>query len=117
MEKNYPWWVRVSIWGSYKRRTVKWFAVASIVVSILFFASLVYDLTKKETELGTDLGVGMVFFIIFLLYYYSMVWVDRNGNWENIREHWASVGQLLGATAMTIAVYISINVFLERIFS
>lgn len=73
--KNYPWWVKVSLWGLPGRAYGLAFAWVSVLAAIGMCAYLV--------RIGHPLwSAGLLFLAAGLLYWMSVRWVDRHGSWE-----------------------------------
>ena len=73
--EQYPWWVKISLWGLPGRASVLAFAWLSVLASLATCAYLAW--------IGHRLWeVGLIFLVAALLYWRSVRWVDRNGSWE-----------------------------------
>jgi hypothetical protein len=73
--EHYPWWVKVSIWGLPGRGYVLAFAWLSVLAGVATCAYLL--------RVGHRLwSIGLLFLIAALLYWRSVLWVDRNGSWK-----------------------------------
>ena len=70
--RNYPLWVQFGLWGSPNRTTVWiWFWVAVG----LALGSAVYGFWNPR------FFYGLLFLLSALMYWVTIRWVDRNGQW------------------------------------
>jgi len=70
---NYPWWVKVSMWGGLKRTGLWVFVALSIAAAV---ASFVYGFWDQRFYY-----LGPAFLVAALMYWLSIRWVDRYGSW------------------------------------
>ena len=72
---QYPWWVRVSLWGLPRRSAVLGFAWLSVAAAV--------GVSGYAAWVGNPRWYGgMVFLLAAFLYWRAVRWVDRNGSWE-----------------------------------
>jgi hypothetical protein len=70
--EEYPLWVRFGLWGLKGRRSVWAFSWLSIACAT---ASVVYGFWDAR------FFVGSLFVVAALMYWLSIRWVDRHGQW------------------------------------
>jgi hypothetical protein len=71
---EYPWWVKLSMWGVPGRWGLWMFVAISIAVAI---GSVVYGVIWDLRYV-----VGVLFLFSALIYWLSIRWVDRHGSWD-----------------------------------
>jgi hypothetical protein len=72
LREEYPWWVKVSLWGLPNRAAVRVFVWLSVLAAV---ACGVYGFWDGR------FFVGLLFLLAALMYWLSIRWVDRNGSW------------------------------------
>ena len=72
--RDFPWWVKFSMWGV-PGRTGLWAFVALSVA--LAAGCVVYGFWDRR------FFVGILFLLSALMYWQSIRWVDRNGLWSD----------------------------------
>lgn len=76
--EQYPWWVKVGLWGLPNRATVWAFVWLSVLAAV---GCVIYAVLAQATRLYA----GVLFLFAALMYYLAIRWVDRYGSWE--RDH------------------------------
>jgi hypothetical protein len=74
--QRYPWWVKVSLWGSADRAAVWAFVWMCVVMAV---GCVVYAVLAPDARF---FGLGVVSLLGALAYWLSIRWVDRHGSWE-----------------------------------
>jgi hypothetical protein len=69
---NYPWWVKLSLWGVPGRGGLWAFVVLSMVCAV---ASVIYGFRDSRFFAGGGIVLAAV------PYWLSIRWIDRNGSW------------------------------------
>jgi hypothetical protein len=77
--KQYPWWVKFSLWGVPGRASVLAFAWLCVLLAV---GSSAYFLWIGHRRWY----VGLLFFLGALAYWRSVSWVDSHGSWERSSE-------------------------------
>jgi hypothetical protein len=73
--EEYPWWVKLGLWGV-PGRAGAW---AFVVVSVLLAVGLAgYAVASGEGRFYA----GLLFLPAAMAYWLALRWVDRNGSWE-----------------------------------
>jgi hypothetical protein len=70
--ENYPWWVKLSIWGLPNRAgawTCVWLSV------LLALGCGIYGFWDRRSF------AGLLFLLAGLMYWLAIRWVDRHGSW------------------------------------
>jgi hypothetical protein len=76
--ERYPWWVKFSLMGA-KTRNAQWFwVIASIVAGVIVLLLVYTDRRGFDVWLGL---AGLWGFAAAGLYFATILWMDRNGNW------------------------------------
>ena len=73
---QYPWWVKVSLWGLPSRAAVWAFVWISIALAI---GCVCYAALMSNRRMFT----GILFLIAAFMYWISIRWVDRHGSWNH----------------------------------
>lgn len=73
--EDYPWWVKVGIWGLSSRNGLWLFVVISLAAASFCICS--YALSGFPRWY-----LGPLFLLAALMYWLSIRWIDRNGSWE-----------------------------------
>jgi hypothetical protein len=74
-QKDYPWWVKVSMWGVPGRAGLWAFVALSVALAL---ASVAYGFRD-----GRFFIVGVAFLVAALLYWLSIRWIDQHGSWRD----------------------------------
>ena len=77
--EKYPWWVKLTLFGSRTKRS-QWFWIG---FEIVVGAALVWA-ALGETGVGRQLNViaAAWAFGLAVLSYATILWIDRNGEWR-----------------------------------
>lgn len=103
---EYPFWVKIGIWGCGSRKTLQFFMWISLSLALIGILSIVWDSAKRTKPMDTNVFILTTLCLIASLHYFvSRRWVDRHGQWENIKMHWASGPQMLLGVILIFAVY------------
>ncbi|MBA4063510.1 MAG: hypothetical protein C0501_07310 [Isosphaera sp.] len=81
---DYPWWVRVSLFGSRTRSRVMsyfWMSLIFCPVCLGIGLWLLAESPVFKVSAWMFLAAGVLFVPAALLYWFSVRWVDRNGRW------------------------------------
>jgi hypothetical protein len=71
---DYPWWVKLSLWGVPGGRSGQWFFVG---LSVAFaVACVIYGFWDRRFFLG------MLFLLSAMMYWLTIRWIDRHGSWR-----------------------------------
>lgn len=71
---DYPWWVKVSLWGA-PGRAGQWVFVALSIASAV--GCVIYGFWNRPFFLG------VLFLFSALMYWLTIRWIDRHGSWSN----------------------------------
>jgi hypothetical protein len=74
---DYPWWVKLSMWGVPGRGGLWIFVFVSIVAAT---ACVVYGFWDRR------FFYGVAFLLSALMYWLSIRWVDQHGSWSHDSE-------------------------------
>ena len=85
METKYPCWVKVSLLGSRKRQAVKNWAIVPLLLFTFNFADIIYIYYTEKRWDEISIKWSIAFLAIFLFYHFSIRWVDKHGDWDNIK--------------------------------
>ena len=78
---DYPWWVKLSLWGVPGGRAGQWFFVGlSIACALVGILLGFWDLR---------FFLGGLFLLSALMYWLTIRWVDRHGSWDGATEEGA----------------------------
>ena len=72
--RNYPWWVKLSIWRVPGRAGLWGFVALSLALAI---GSVIYGFWDHRFFLGA------AFLFSALIYWLSIWWIDRHGSWAD----------------------------------
>ena len=72
---DYPWWVKVSMWGVPGRAGLWAFVALSIALAI---GSAAYGFRDRRFFV-----VGILFLFAALMYWLSIRWIDHHGSWSD----------------------------------
>src|SRR5262245_43608230 len=75
---EYPWWVKLSMWGVPGRGGLWAFAALSVVLAL---GCVVYGFVDPR------FFAGVGFLLAALMYWLSIRWVDQHGSWGPDPEH------------------------------
>jgi hypothetical protein len=71
--RDYPLWVRVSVWGSPSRAAVwLWFWASIVLAAVCGVAGAMWD---------ARFYLGLLWLFAALMYWLAIRWVDRHGRW------------------------------------
>jgi hypothetical protein len=70
--EEYPWWVKLSLWGVPNRAAAWVFVWLSVLLAVAFVAYGFWD---------SRYFVGLLFLLAALWYWLALRWVDHNGSW------------------------------------
>jgi len=73
--KQYPWWVKLSLWGVPGRAGVWACFGLSLLLAV---ACVAYAILANDPRLYT----GLLFLLAALPYWLTIRWVDEHGSWE-----------------------------------
>ncbi|MGE5355388.1 MAG: hypothetical protein ACM3PT_04050 [Deltaproteobacteria bacterium] len=96
---KYPWWVKISLLGFSKKKHL----VITLLIGLLVNTSL---FVFKEFPLA------FVVLACNILMYFSIRWVDKKGNWSDIRNHWPSGFELIFGFVLMWILYFLLKYFL-----
>jgi hypothetical protein len=72
-KSDYPWWVKLSIWGVPGRAGLWAFVALSVAAAI---GCVAYGFIDRRFFLGAS------FLLAALMYWLSIRWIDQHGTWE-----------------------------------
>jgi len=106
MKTEYPLWVKLGIWGCGSRQTIQIFIWLSIGLALAILLNIGWRLVfLKEGIDGGSFVTFCIFTLAFLHYYGSRRWVDKNGNWEEVKSNWASGFQMMLGVLLIVGMY------------
>ena len=76
---QYPWWVKMGVWGLPNRGAVWLFVWQSIAAAIVVTAYMAWIRHPRWPA-------GLLFFFGAFMYWKAIRWVDRNGTWSKSQE-------------------------------
>jgi hypothetical protein len=79
---NYPWWVKLSLWGVPRGRAGLWFFVGLSIACAV--ACVIYGFWDHRFFLG------VLFLLSALMYWLAIRWMDRHGSWNGAAEQGAT---------------------------
>jgi hypothetical protein len=82
---NYPWWVKLSLWGVPGGRAGQWFFVGLSVACAV--ACVVYGFWDDR------FFIGVLFLLSALMYWLTIRWIDRHGSWGGVAESDTAAGR------------------------
>jgi hypothetical protein len=71
---EYPWWVKLSLWGVPGRVGLWAYVALSVGLTV---ACVAYGFVDRRSFLGG------LFVFSALIYWLSIRWIDRHGSWES----------------------------------
>jgi hypothetical protein len=74
--RDYPWWVKLSMWGMSDRSGL-W-----VLFALSIFAAVC--LTIYGFLVDPKFLLGMAFYFPAFWYWLTIRWVDRHGSWEEV---------------------------------
>jgi hypothetical protein len=74
--ENYPWWVKLSLWGLPGRNGLWICAAIAAIASLLCVMSYASSGSPRWF-------LAPLFLLAALAYWLSIRWVDRNGSWDS----------------------------------
>jgi hypothetical protein len=99
IKNKYPWWVKVSLFGFSTRKSMLIMLFITLIINVFLFYNSKYPL-------------AIIFLIANFLYFISIRWVDKHGEWSDIKNQWANWKELsFGSFLILILYYIVIRLF------
>ena len=99
---KYPWWVKISLLGFSTKKPM----LITLIIGLLVNISLV---------IYAQLPLAIVILVCNILFYLSIRWVDKKGDWSDIRNHWPSGFELIFGFALMLILYFLLKYFLINI--
>ncbi len=96
---KYPWWVKISLLGFSTKKPMIITLIAGLLVNISLF-------------IFAQLPLAIVVLVANLLFFLSIRWVDKKGDWSDIRNHWANGFEVIFGFALMLILYSLLNFFL-----
>jgi hypothetical protein len=107
-DSKYPWWVRLGIWGSYTRATITMLLWVTLLLGLVILVfEIVASPNGESTVESKSIFWGIIFLIGGIHYYLCRRWIDRHGDWTDIRPQWIEGWKLV---VFLFALFIIIGV-------
>lgn len=73
--EDYPWWVKLGLWGVPGRAGAWAFVALSILLAV---GCAAYAIVSNDTRFY----IGLLFLLSALAYWLAIRWVDKYGSWQ-----------------------------------
>jgi hypothetical protein len=90
---KYPWWVKISLLGFSTKKPMLITLIIGLLVNIILF-------------IFAQLLLAIAVLVCNILFYFSIRWVDKNGDWSEIKHQWANGRELVFGFVLLFILYI-----------
>ena len=116
MQTKYPYLVRIGIWGIWSRSVANIFMNLCLFLCGIHVGAFVFALFKESPGYNEYLFWAILFLIGTVHYWYCRNWIDRHGDWVNVKENWAKWWEILLALIFVVLIGALTGFLYSRIF-
>jgi hypothetical protein len=108
MEKNFPLWVRIGLWGVSSKKVFWIITLIMVVVLGLLISSGIYSLSRKEV-MDPEIAVFAFLLLLGLIHYFFIYrWLTKHDQWANVNSFWPTGKDFFLAMGIFLLVVFSI---------